>query len=116
MVSSKNVDVAKFNQKINFAAKQGQSWVKDPIAVIRKYNNWLGRSMLIFINGDGERPSKYKITIISEGFLDDSLRGQRDEIIVARDQLNIWHLKSVKTSWRCWSRRGHTDYSIKPCH
>ena len=113
--SWKSVNVAKFNKKIDIAAKQGAQWVKDPISVTRKYSYWPGRTALIFIKGSGERPSEYKITIIADGFLDDSVRGQRDEIIVIRNQFKIWYLKSVKKAWRCWSDRGHSHYSIEPC-
>jgi len=113
--SSKFVDVTEFNKKIDVAAKQGKQWVKDPISVIRKYSYWPGRTALVFIRSEGERPSEYTITIITDGFLDDSVRGQRDEIIVIRDAYKIWHLKSVKSTWRCWSDRGHSHYSIEPC-
>ncbi|VAW81339.1 hypothetical protein MNBD_GAMMA12-1525 [hydrothermal vent metagenome] len=115
VTSSKSIAVAKFNKKVDIAARQDAQWVKDPISVIRKYNYWPGRTAVIFIDGDGEHPSTYKITIIYDGFSGDSVRGQHDEITIVQNQLDIWHLKSIKTSWRCWSGRGHTDYSIEPC-
>lgn len=70
---------------------------------------------IVQINVGGEMPSSTKIVVLRDGLLDDSVRGERWDIVLNRTSARLWNIHEVKRSWRC--RRGElTDrFSAKLC-
>lgn len=97
-------------------ANSREAWAKDPLTIIRRLTN-LGRDReaVIAFQGPGEYPTYYKFVAISNGYLDDSIQGERYDIELEQDASQNWRIISAAKSWRCWPERGHENYSIEPC-
>ena len=59
---------------------------------------------IIQVNEGSEAPSASHITVVRDGLLDDSLRGERWDIVLERTSTGLWRIAEVKRAWRC--RRG----------
>jgi len=98
------------------ARNDSESWVSSPffypqhlfdLSNLKAYSvNYLAES--------NESNRKSTITIIRDGFLDDSVRGDIHELVIEKtgDQ---WKVKSVKRAFRCWRNRDSVSYSIDKC-
>lgn len=63
---------------------------------------------IVQVNDGGEAPSKSRVTVVRDGLLDDSVRGDRWEISLERTAAGPWRITEVKRAWRC-RRGGQTD-------
>lgn len=70
---------------------------------------------IIQVNEGSEAPTGARVTLLRDGLLDDSVRGERWEIAFARGPKGAWTIVEVKRAWLC--RRGpHTDrFLAVPC-
>lgn len=59
---------------------------------------------IIQVNEGAEAPTASRVTLLRDGLLDDSVRGERWEIALERSAEGAWRIKEVKRAWRC--RRG----------
>jgi hypothetical protein len=59
---------------------------------------------IIQVNDGGESPVSSHVTVLRDGLLDDSIRGQRWDISLERSASGPWRIKHVQLAWRC--RRG----------
>lgn len=59
---------------------------------------------IIQANQGVEAPSASRVTVLRDGLLDDSVRGDRWEVALERTAAGAWSIKEVTRSWRC--RRG----------
>jgi hypothetical protein len=70
---------------------------------------------IVQVNQGAEAPSAARVTILRDGLLDDSVRGDRWEVDFERSQAGAWRIKSVKRAWRC-RRGGELDrFGTAPC-
>jgi len=70
---------------------------------------------IVQVNEGAEAPSASRVTVIRDGLLDDSIRGERWDIVLQRTSTGAWGIKEVKRSWRCW-RGAHADrFAAVPC-
>jgi len=70
---------------------------------------------IIQANEGSESPTTSRVTVLRDGLLDDSVRGERWEIALARNAKGAWTIKEVKRAWRCW-RGPQTDrFAATPC-
>jgi hypothetical protein len=70
---------------------------------------------IIQVNEGSEAPTASRITVLTDGLLDDSVRGERWEIVLERIGASRWSIKEVKRGWRC-RRGGATDrFASLPC-
>jgi hypothetical protein len=106
---------AGFNETVAQAMAAGETWPGDPIVVVRRFADWGGERMGVWmIEGSGERPSRYKIVAIADGFPNDSVRGERVEVLLERSPDGSWRITDARVSWRCW--RGNTDsFATEAC-
>ena len=70
----------------------------------------------------GEVPHTALVTVTLDGYLDDSVRGERFELKFSRKAcddcdtgMSGWWLYSLSATVRCYEGRGHTDYSAEVC-
>jgi hypothetical protein len=116
VASSEARDYAEFNATIERAVADGESWPQDPLLVARRFAGWgVDRLGIWTIEGAGERPSRYEIVAIADGFHDDSVRGERLEISLERSADETWRITAARVSWRCWPDRGHDSFAVEPC-
>lgn len=114
ITSWEEVSVNTFSNVISTAYKEKQSWVKSPTL----WSNYLLdltelKSFKIEYQADSvENNRKVYLTIIRDGFLDDSVRGDI-YIFTIEKKVGNWAIQSIKKSTRCW--RGDDSYSKKLC-
>lgn len=58
---------------------------------------------IVQMNDRGEAPSRSHVTVLRDGLLDDSIRGERWDIALEKTPA-AWKIGEVKRAWRC--RRG----------
>lgn len=105
-----------FNETVAKAKAAGETWVSDPIMVVRRFADWGGERQGVWVvSGTGERPSRYEVVAIADGFLDDSVRGERLDVSLEMASDQSWRIAGARVSWRCWPGRGHETYSTDPC-
>ncbi len=61
-----------------------------------------------------ENKGKTILTIREEGINDDSIEGKLVKLTVEKKE-NSWHILQIEEAHRCWSGRGHQDWSPEPC-
>jgi len=59
---------------------------------------------IVQVNEGGESPVSSHVTVLRDGLLDDSIRGQRWDITLERSAAGPWRIRAVQLAWRC--RRG----------
>ena len=57
---------------------------------------------IIQVNDDSEEPSASRVTVVRDGFMDDSMRGERWDIALERTTASVWRIREVRRAWRCW--------------
>jgi hypothetical protein len=68
-----------------------------------------GRSQhIVQVNEGVEVPTGARVTVVRDGLLDDSLRGDRWDIRLERTQAGAWRIADVQRAWRC-RRSGDPD-------
>jgi hypothetical protein len=84
------------------AAAQGGTPVDIALAVAGRFEG--SAQHIIQVNDGGESPVSSHVTVLRDGLLDDSIRGQRWDISLERSASGPWRIKHVQLAWRC--RRG----------
>jgi hypothetical protein len=84
------------------AAERGGTPVEIALAIAGPFEG--STQHVIQVNQGAEAPSASRVTVLRDGLLDDSIRGERWEILLARSPAGFWTISEVKRAWRC--RRG----------
>lgn len=114
--SQREKPFADFNRSAAEAAGRGEDWPQDPVLFARRFSGRHSERLGAWsMEGTGERPSRYRLVVISDGFLDDSVRGERLELLLVRGAGEFWQVAEARSSIRCWEDRGHQDFSAEPC-
>jgi hypothetical protein len=61
---------------------------------------------ILQVNDRGEAPSRSHVTVLRDGLLNDSIRGERWDINLEKTPAATWKIGEVKRAWRC--RRGES--------
>lgn len=70
---------------------------------------------IIQANAGGEAPSGSRITVVRDGLMDDSTRGLRWDIVLERTEANLWRIKEVMLSRRCWRGEQRDRFAAALC-
>jgi hypothetical protein len=108
-------DAAAFNRRTAEEAAAGAAWTRDPLLVARAFTGSPGRSEAWHVDGRGEFPSAYTVVAVFDGFSDDSVRGERHDIVLRREPDETWRIARARIGWRCWRGRGQRTYSAERC-
>ena len=83
------------------------------LAVVGKFEG--STQHIIQVNEGSESPTASRVTVLRDGLLDDSVRGDRWDITFARSANGAWTIREVKRAWRC--RRGPQNdrFAATPC-
>jgi len=103
------LEVDEFNSKISEAADSGETWAQDPIDVVEEFI-WgrIGGARYTRLEKQDNRvewPDSTVITLIREGWADDSVRGDWHRITLYRLPDGTWRLSEARQAYRCY--RGH---------
>ncbi len=66
-------------------------------------------------NERNEAPSVSHITVLRDGLVDDSVRGVRWDIVLEKTAENVWRIRKVRRSWRCWRGEKTNMFTSKLC-
>jgi hypothetical protein len=83
-------------------ADRGGTPVDIALAVAGRFEG--SAQQIIQVNAGSESPVSSHVTVLRDGLLDDSIRGQRWDISLERSASGPWRIKHVQLAWRC--RRG----------
>lgn len=112
----KSLDVTEFNQKIEKA--DSENWAKMPTQIIArlipKFEEIKSRTIEI-VAASIEENDFLTVFVTDDGFLDDSVRGEKHKFELKMNEQGVWKVVSASKAWRCWEGRGHQDYSTEPC-
>jgi hypothetical protein len=98
------VDPSEFNETIIEAAIAGETWPGDQICVAVKFLGGVEARFISITKVDnrGECADTSIVTVIQDGFLDDSMRGQWDMIFLYLNESSNWIIFESRRAWRCW--------------
>lgn len=116
--SFQKIDFNVFNQQIEKAASGGETWVKMPTQVVVRMIEPFSeiRSRTIEMSAPtAESPDSLTVAVIDDGFMDDSVRGEKHLFELKMNEQGIWKFVSAEKAWRCQEGRGHQDFSTAPC-
>ena len=101
------VDATDANTLAAAAAAAGEEWPSDALAVAQRFAGpQHGRYVSIEkVDEASERPNATTITVISGSFLDDSVWGVWNQLLLSRGPDGLWRIDEARRAWRC--HRGH---------
>jgi hypothetical protein len=70
---------------------------------------------IIQTNEGSEAPVRSRVTVIRDGLLDDSIRGERWDIVLERRGTGAWAIKEVKRAWSCRRGAGQQRFATSKC-
>lgn len=83
-------------------AERGGTPIEIALAIAGAFDG--ATQQVIQVNAGSEAPSASHVTVLRDGLLDDSVRGERWEVTLKRTPSGRWEISEVKRAWRC--RRG----------
>jgi len=104
------------NTKIQQAYKENLTWVRNPeLYVFNLINLTSLRKIAYEYSTDNiKSPQKINLSIMRDGFLDDSVRGDIQKIKLSKNSKGKWKVISIKKAISCW-RRDKLIYSSELC-
>ncbi len=112
------VDYGSHNSTIDKAAAAKEDWVKLPMQIVARllgeFSDMRSRSIeMTAPTADG--PDSITVIITNDGYLDDSVRGERFKYELKSNDQGVWKFTSASKAWRCQPGRGNQDYSTIKC-
>jgi hypothetical protein len=101
VIDMKPVDPADYAEASTLAAS-GASPIDIALKIAGKLE--AATQHIVQMNDRGEAPSRSRVTVLRDGLLDDSIRGERWDIALEKTPAAAWKIGEVKRAWRC--RRG----------
>jgi hypothetical protein len=105
VVDSKIVPPEEYREAAAFAAR-GNEPLDIVLKLVGKFEG--AKQHIIQVNEGSESPSACRFTVLRDGLIDDSVRGDRWDIALEKTAENVWSIQQVRRSWRCW-RGEQTD-------
>lgn len=116
--SMQKIEVGEYNLKIENAFEANEPWVKMPTQIVARMLGEFSeiRSRTIEMTAPtADGADSLSVTVIDDGFLDDSVRGEKYQFELERNEQGVWKFTSASKAWRCWQGRGHQDFSTVNC-
>ena len=118
VASWENVDVVRFNSRVDEAVDAGLDWPSSALSVAL---NLLGgdagtRSLALSeVANRGEAPDTVVVVLSRDGLLDDSVRGDWHRAVLHRLGDGTWRLHELHRAFRCWQGGSLEQYSAERC-
>jgi hypothetical protein len=115
--SSSPLSSASFNERLSNEADKGEPWVRDPVRIALEFMDSQGARSVKIDREDqgGEAPGSTKVTVIEDGYLDDSVRGSWTEFTMKRHGDGSWRIADIQKAYRCWRGPNKESYSARLC-
>jgi len=104
-------DLEDINASIEKAAGADEDWVVDPVRiamnVVEQGPDAVDerRYLSLEYEAEGERPRECRVTAVTDGYLDDSMRGEWCRFAMERGDDGVWRLSEFRHAWRCYRGR-----------
>ena len=99
VLEMKPVDPAEYNAASALAAR-GSAALEIMLTIVGEFEG--STQHIIQVNEGSEAPSATRITVVRDGLMDDSVRGERWDITLERTTASVWRIREVRRVWRCW--------------
>ncbi len=115
--TSHRMQLTDFNAIIAEVPVMEESWVKDPVRVVLEYLGTPGARAVSIRRCDtaGEAATETSVTLLEDGYADDSLRGTWYHFSLERDVAGHWLIKEGREAYRCWRGDHMENYSERNC-
>lgn len=103
---------------VRLAAAGDSAWAQAPATIAIEFAGGADCECARFTVDVGSPPERFDeadVTVTRDGFLDDSVRGDRYRLHMQRNADGIWNITRATIAWRCQKERGHEGYSPAPC-
>jgi len=110
------MDIAAFNAVLDKACSDGEDWAEDPIRIALRFAEPVNAPHVRVLrdDGSGEMPSTSKVTLVQQGFLDDSVSGSWIQVRLRRMDCG-WHLVDAQRAVRCRRAEDPDIFQAGPC-
>jgi hypothetical protein len=112
VADAKLVAPAAYSQASALAARGGAA-LDIALAIVGEFAG--STQHIIQINEGSEAPSASRITVVRDGLLDDSVGGERWDIVLQRTGAGRWRIAEVKRAWRCWRGEPTDRFATSLC-
>lgn len=106
------VAAAKYGGASALAAR-GAPPLEIALAVVGLFEG--AKQHIVQVNEGAEAPSASRITVLRDGLLDDSIRSERWDIVLARTDAGTWRITEVRRAWRCWRGAQGQPFATDRC-
>ncbi len=116
--SSENMEIAPLNARVEHAAAARESWVNSPLRMTVELFGGDVETRSVRIEAEknlGEGADTTTVTLIRDGFMDDSVRGSWQRIVYHRLSDGTWRVVEAKRATRCWRGERLQSYGAAPC-
>ena len=105
-----------FESRAREAIANGEEWPKASLLVALKLvgESCECSSRVIELRSKPESFDGATIIITDQGYLDDSVRGERYELVLERGPGGVWRVLKATNTWNCY--RGHEEFSTELCN
>jgi heat shock protein HslJ len=114
---SRSIPFDALNEHIRAAADIGESWVRDPIRIAFEFGIFNEARTLSIkrIYERGENPDSVQVTVIEDGYVDDSVRGRWIRLTMTKRHDGVWLVTQAREAYRCWRGEHQDVYAAEPC-
>jgi hypothetical protein len=111
------VDVEGVNAEVALGAATGEEWVRDAIEVAKRVvGDIFGRYYSVErVDGPSERPTSTVVTVITGSYLDDSIWGTWNQVLLSRDETGVWSVVEARRAWRCHRAHQRESFGERLC-
>lgn len=116
--SYQSVEIAPLNQRVETAVSAGESWPRSPLRMTLELfgSDDETRSVRIDeVKNRGEGADTTTVTLVRDGFLNDSVRGSWERITFHRLSDGSWRVVEARRATRCWRGDRVEAYGATPC-
>jgi len=115
--SHSSLSSASFNKRLSNAAEEGEPWARDPIRIALEFMNSQGARSVKIDREDqgGEAHASTRVTVVEDGYLDDSVRGSWTRFTMKRLDDGPWRIANIQKAYRCWRGHHQESYSARLC-
>ncbi len=113
-----SIEFASYNETIDKAAAAGEDWVKLPMQIVARMTDEFSdmRSRTIeMIASTADGADSLTVTVTNDGYLDDSVRGEKFKYELKANKQGVWRLTSASKAWRCQPGHGSQRFSTTKC-